>query len=80
MIKGNPLDFFNVTLPNGRGFPTGLVGSGWFSDDISFNPVSSLEFLVGKPTPVGNRIAIEIWEARYNFGTTDREKGWFADP
>ena len=34
----SPLDFLGVSLPNGRGFPTRLSRSGWFSDGLSFNP------------------------------------------
>ena len=42
MIKGNPLDFLNVSLPNGRGFPTRPSRNGWFSGDLSFNPQTLL--------------------------------------
>ena len=37
VIEQNPLDFLDVSPPNGRGFPTRPPDSGWFSDDLSFN-------------------------------------------
>jgi hypothetical protein len=37
MIEHNPLDFLNVSLPNGRDFPTRPSGNGRFSDALSFN-------------------------------------------
>jgi hypothetical protein len=33
MIEQNPLDFLDVSPPNGRDFPTRPSGSGRFSDD-----------------------------------------------
>jgi len=42
MIERNLLDFLDVSLPNGRDFPTRPSRNGWFSDDLSFNPQTLL--------------------------------------
>lgn len=38
VIEQNPLDLLDVSPPNGRGFPTRPPDSGWFSDDLNFDP------------------------------------------
>ncbi len=38
MIEQNPIDFLDVSLLNGPDVPTRPSDSGWFSDEISFNP------------------------------------------
>jgi hypothetical protein len=42
MMERNLLDFLDISLPNGRDFPTRPSRNGWFSDDLSFNPQTLL--------------------------------------
>ena len=42
MMERNLLDFLDISLPNGRDFPTRPSRNGWFSGDLNFNPQTLL--------------------------------------